>query len=110
MSISRRSIFGLGVAATATGAAAGISGVNLLKSAPKEKLPVPKELATTLTLQQKYDDGKPINIGFGEHVMYLGIPSPIKKPETKSIALTVGPDGHMYVRVNDTWKRVVTEA
>ena len=56
MSISRRNFFGFGAAA---GAALGVGGISLLNSETKEKLPIPEELTTTLTHNQKYNNGKP---------------------------------------------------
>ena len=55
--------------------------------------------------------------GIGEHVMYLGDTSVAPRAgwdpqeiKNVSLSLTVGADGHMYVRINDKWKGVVTEA
>ena len=120
MSMSRRSMFGFGAAA---GAAVGVGGISLLNSETKEKLPIPKGLTHTLTLHQDYTNVSTQLLNcqspyIDDSIDWKAIeftPSGISSTKgtpvkNAAVALTVGPDGDMYVRLNNKWRRVVTEA
>jgi hypothetical protein len=66
----------------------------------------PNESNVTLKLQShKKSDGMCMHIGGGYNLV-----SPPQIDETRSVTMSVGQDGHLWVKSkDDVWKRVVTE-
>ena len=50
--------------------------------------------------------GQPTNVKFGSG---LDIQADMQFDEETKVAMSVGKDGHLWLKINDEWKRIVTE-
>ena len=67
----------------------------------------PPESATTLQITGSY--GKPVtpvNVTSGNGIYTF---SPMYTPPTNSVAMTVGKDDRLWIKINEEWKRVAIE-
>lgn len=73
---------------------------------PKWNMSVLNKPGSVLTTQGWVDSGFHSNVVFGKG---LEIKADHNFDEETKVSMAVGKDGHLWLKIGDTWKRVVTE-
>ena len=96
---------------------AGISAYNEVKEKivykqdelPTKELEAQLENKPVLQLQATYGEEVPPSRIYGTNAMYIINTGPIYKPGTEKrvqVNIVPGPDGKLYVKENDTWRKI----
>ena len=100
--INRRKMFGF--AAIAPLAAVGISANNAPTQASTSKKEDAPDGTVMIQLQSQQIRPKEMSFNNGEIVSFSTY-----QPSGPTLGISVGKDGHMWLKINDEWKRVKVE-